>query len=94
MHVCNFATHFPPKTFQSTCYIMDYISGSEYLALYCIPMCAGARAAFGRIFPPGNGFIFLDNVQCEGDEPNITSCTFFDRHDCRHLEDAGVLCEG
>ena len=43
---------------------------------------------FGR----GSGPIVMDNVECAGDEPALTSCSFVDQHNCAHSEDAGVVC--
>ncbi|XP_041369576.1 low-density lipoprotein receptor-related protein 5-like [Gigantopelta aegis] len=53
--------------------------------------------AIGRSYyrPSGASRIWLDEVTCTGNEPNLSSC----RHnswgvtDCSHREDAGVLCE-
>ncbi|XP_071498745.1 neurotrypsin-like [Diadema antillarum] len=52
---------------------------------------AVSRAYFGE----GQGQIVLDNVQCEGSEQNLTECshTGYGVHNCRHLEDAGVVCQ-
>ena len=47
-------------------------------------------------FELASGPIHLDNVHCTGNEAFLVNCTasgFFD-HDCTHLEDAGVDCEG
>ena len=43
----------------------------------------------------GSGPIFLNNVQCAGNESNITECKF-DRetHNCDHNQDAGISCNG
>ena len=61
------------------------------------PLLTGGRA-FGlranTIFGPGNGFIALDEVNCEGTESTLLSCRASARgnHDCSPNEDAAALC--
>uniref|UniRef100_H2Z176 protein-lysine 6-oxidase n=1 Tax=Ciona savignyi TaxID=51511 RepID=H2Z176_CIOSA len=45
-------------------------------------------------FGPGEGNILMDNVDCIGDESDISRCQFngWGNHDCSHHEDAGVKC--
>lgn len=46
-------------------------------------------------FGSGSGPIFLDQLNCRGDESNILSCgspSFV--HYCTHEEDVGVICPG
>ena len=47
-------------------------------------------AFFGR----GTGVIYLDDVQCEGDEPNLSYCDHhvWPEENCSHGEDVGVSC--
>ncbi|XP_054865751.1 uromodulin-like [Amphiprion ocellaris] len=58
--------------------------------------CGEARAAPTQAqFGQGSGPIWLDDVQCFGNEPSITDCTHrgFGVHNCGHHEDASAVCE-
>ena len=48
------------------------------------------RATFG----PGSGDIWLDNLGCRGNEPDISYCDHsgWGVHNCDHGEDVGVTC--
>jgi len=53
--------------------------------------------AFGNgYFGQGNGTIWLDDVQCNGDESTLFQCPAapFGDHNCAHFEDVGVRCGG
>uniref|UniRef100_A0A3P9BKB2 SRCR domain-containing protein n=1 Tax=Maylandia zebra TaxID=106582 RepID=A0A3P9BKB2_9CICH len=59
--------------------------------------CGSARSALqNAAFGQGSGPIWLDDVYCFGNEPSITDCRHngLGVHNCRHNEDASIICEG
>ncbi|XP_045395171.1 neurotrypsin-like [Lemur catta] len=54
-----------------------------------------ARARGVAYFGEGAGPIHVDNVKCTGHERSLADCIKQDigRHNCRHSEDAGVICD-
>ena len=45
-------------------------------------------------FNSGSEYIFLDEVDCIGNETRLVDCTHnpIGSHDCSHSEDAGIRC--
>lgn len=54
------------------------------------------EAKKGAFFGEGKDEIWLDDVQCTGQEPSILKCSHrqFGENNCGHGEDAGVVCSG
>ena len=58
----------------------------------------GYSSAVGALqnawFGQGSGKIWLDNVQCQGNERSIVNCRHnsWGMHNCLHSEDASVIC--
>ena len=57
---------------------------------YSSAVSAPHRARFGQ----GSGKIWLDDVQCQGNESSIVNCRHrpWGEHNCGHYEDASVIC--
>ena len=66
----------------------------EQLGVQTLVSSTGANATNNPHFGPGSGFILLDNVDCIGNEVNVTQCRHngFGDHNCLPREDAGVFC--
>lgn len=64
------------------CRMLGYKSASDFTKL----------ASYGQ----GSGIIWLDNIQCHGNENNLLLCSHggIAIHNCQHSEDAGVVCSG
>ncbi|KAG5849463.1 hypothetical protein ANANG_G00110720 [Anguilla anguilla] len=60
--------------------------------------CVSPRAVQGPMayFGEGEGPIHADNVKCAGGERSLADCIKqpVGTHNCRHSEDAGVICTG
>lgn len=54
-----------------------------------------AKARVMAYFGAGTGPIHVDNVQCSGEERSMADCIKQapGTHNCRHSEDAGVICD-
>ena len=60
--------------------------------VYCGPPVKALRYAH---FGPGSGPIWMDNVDCTGEEAYLQECQFggWRDHNCYHEEDASVICQ-
>ena len=43
-------------------------------------------------FGEGTGPIYLDDVECRGNESRLTDCAYTRQHNCAHSEDVGIQC--
>ena len=64
----------------------------SYLDVCFVAISALSSAAFGQ----GIGDILLDELRCTGDESRLVDCPHngIGIHNCRHSEDAGLVCKG
>ncbi|KAK9536167.1 hypothetical protein VZT92_005975 [Zoarces viviparus] len=60
----------------------------------CRQMGCGTAAGRSSHFRQGSGLILLDNVDCKGDEEDLSQCRSlgWGVHNCYHYEDVGVTC--
>ena len=56
----------------------------------------GALEVRSDFYGPGSGPIWLDNAACLGRERSLFYCAHngVGKHNCRHSEDVGVICQG
>ena len=65
------------------------------MTLSIILHCLAATALYTG-FPPGVHEIWLDNVNCYGNETRLIDCPAnpLGSHNCQHADDVGVMCTG
>ncbi len=65
----------------------------KFQILFKLFLTLGATAISSG-FTKGNGSIWLDDVQCSGDEARLVNCNArpIGQNNCAHHEDAGVNC--
>ena len=68
------------------------------LCVFCFPAIYHSGVAKARVmayFGEGTGPIHVDNVKCSGEERSLADCIKQPpgTHNCRHSEDAGVICD-
>lgn len=74
----------------------DYFDNdSNGAAVFCRSMgLPFGGAYYVPAWESGTGDINMDDVQCTGDEWELTECYYIADHNCGHSEDAGVVCTG
>ena len=52
------------------------------------------RHSFQPSFGGGNGTVWLDNLECSGDEATLLECNHkgLGKGNCKHIEDVAVTC--
>ena len=69
---------------------------SREVEVACLQLGHLPDASLGRSLgvgrPPGTGPIWLDDLQCTGEETRLDQCPHTSPHDCSHDEDVWVLC--
>ena len=71
-------------------FVSKLLGSLQFISLFYL----GATGQRSAIYGQGTGPIQLSQVQCVGNETNISSCpgTTLGTQNCQHNQDAGVTC--
>lgn len=61
-----------------------------------VHLCGSTDGDYG-FAAPGSGPVFLEKLQCEGDESSLFKCQRSSTHEpstCHHSQDVGIMCKG
>ena len=72
------------------CHYLHTFILASYLSLFLVGAIATSLSSFGV----GSGEIHLDDLMCTGEEESLLDCPNTMIHNCLHIEDAGVICQG
>ncbi|TNN65025.1 Scavenger receptor cysteine-rich domain-containing group B protein [Liparis tanakae] len=74
----------------------DWALNNAWVVCQQIDCGSAVHAHSNSYFGYGTGRILLDNVNCQGNEPELSICKSLEwgNHNCGHHEDAGVTCTG